>query len=254
MGRSSRRENILQARLHEKEREMKIQERENEMINSLKERMERLVNREDGNMDYAQRRLLIEGLEHRIKRIQDRRAERALRAEEMEVKRQQLLLEEATTMQEPPPEEDVQEANEDEEEREERGRRAFTKGLVKLAVNFESISNLRQSAATMRLRAGMLRRVMEGENSNTVKTGNIMGSSPIPIETIHTVQSGFTIDGDFRQQELSQLMEGISRTEAAIKSAVSQAYKNTAYLQEGQLALYRKEDDEESEDSFDENV
>jgi len=215
---------LMQLRLQEKKREMQLQEKENERIKLLTERMAEAKNNTD--MDWNLRQIVLESLTNQINQIHENRAEREVLAAEREMMRQKAVLEETTQMQERP-------ANENEDldpqEAKEAAERDMMKGLVRLSVAQDRIATLRQTRAALAEEAGHISRAIHSENSNYTLIGS--GGN----EVIIGGQTGLGAD-DYRNQQLARLNMGIARTDAAINQAISSMYRDGARWQNEGLA------------------
>jgi len=233
---------LMQLRLQEKRREMQLQEKENERIKLLTERMSEVKN---SDMDWNLRQSVLESLTSQINQIYENRAEREVMAAEREMLRQKAVLEETTQMQERPTN-----ANEyqDPQEAEEAGERDMMKGLVRLSVTQDRITTLRQTRAKLAEEAGHISRAIHSENSNYTLIGSGAG------EVIIGGQSGLG-PNDYRNQQLAKLNLGIARTDAAINQAISSMYRDSARWQAEGLAnaTDRNDNVQEARDDGEEN-
>ena len=216
-GRSSRRDNIVQERIQEKRREMQIRAREDEQIKALQKRMQKIKN---SDMDFESRMLMLSSLADRIEQIHENRAEREVLAAEREMQRQKALLEEHARAEERAEQDDL---HKDPEEAEEAKERSLVLSLSNIAVSKDNLSALKQTRAAMAGEAGHLRRAIEFDRTS----GN---------------------SHEFRNQQLKRLTLGIARTDAAIQFTISSMYRESAKLQESQLAQYRQQPEEKDDD------
>ena len=232
---------LMQLRLQEKRREMQLREKENERIKLLSERIAEAKNNSD--MDWNLRQSVIESLTNQINKIYESRAEREVAAAEREMLRQKAALEEATQIRDRRPDD----ANEEKEPQEakEAQERDMMKGLVRLSVQQDRISTLRQTRAALAQEAAHISRAIHSENSNYTLIGSGGGEATIGG------QSGLGNPNDYRNQQLAKLNLGIARTDAAIIQAVSSMYRDSTRIQEGWLAENQQKPEEERQESSD---
>ncbi|MCL2415669.1 MAG: hypothetical protein FWD01_02545 [Defluviitaleaceae bacterium] len=234
--RNSRQADIMRQRMQEREREMKLQEKENERISLLRERIDNI--RDSADIESNLKSKMISGLEQSIKHIHLTRKNRAELAAEQEVLRQKAVLEESTTIRERPqnPQENTINKNpEDEEEARKEQQKAQVSGLTRIALAQDNLTNLLQLRASLNMQASQVQSAVESPNSNYTMAGTGGG------ETVISEQSGYGNPSDFRNQELGKLKEGIAKTDAAIKFAISKMYRQNQEMQESRLAEQRQQ-------------
>jgi len=242
--RNSVRDSIIQSRLNEQQTEQKIREREDERIAEINDRMNGLRNRLLGEEDGDRKKALqskIDSLTGQINEIRNARTKREELQAERELERQQMLIEEMTRAAEIPEKEE--EEPQDEEEAEDARQRNTIKSLTHISVAMDRVATLRQSLTSLKSEAGQLNRAMSSENSNYTQIGYWHRGTQDVIE-IPTEQAGFGGD-DFRNRQLGKLNEGISRTNVAIQSAVSAIYRESQQMQDEQLGVNRRDEQNE---------
>jgi len=231
----------VQERVQEKKREMQIRAREYEQIGMLQERIQKVNN---SDMEDDVKKVMVESLTDRIKRIFDNRAERELMAAEREMQRQKELLEEGTQVRENLPEQNA--VHSDPQEEEEARERETVISLTQIAVGKDKLNVLRQTRAALSRSSVQIRQAMESENSNYV----MRGTGPDGVLLAESIQDGYGDPTDYRNQQLNKLTTGIARTNAAVLHTVTGIYNEAAKLQESQLPKYRRqhEDDEDADE------
>lgn len=238
-GRNSMQTDFMQMRLQEKKREMQIQEKENERIKLL---TERITEANNSDMDWDLRRNVVESLSRQINQIYENRAERELMASEREMMRKKALLEETTQMREEPQDNMNVAKNRDPQENEETNERNMMMGLVRNGAARERINTLKQTRAALAAEAGLIRSAIHSENSNYVLIGSGGG------EVIIGGQSGLGNSHDYRNQQLGKLKLGIARADASINQTISSMYRESAKMQEGWLAEHQEKSENEEND------
>ena len=232
--RNARLDNIMQQRAQERKMEMQMREREDARIARLEAKIKEAGK---SDMDFELRSRIISGFSDQINRILEGRAER-------EMMRKKAAIEENTR-----PGEEKTTKNETEkcpEEAEDKRQRNSISSLTRIAAEQDNMANLKRVRANLSSEAGHLERAMSGGNSNYANVGIIpLGNGE--TELIFHAQSGFG-NNDFRNRQLSQLNEGIAGLDAALKMSISNMYRESAKMQESQLADYRKEAGEEDND------
>ena len=240
-GRNSQRENIIQARQREQQRELELRQKEDERISVIKDRIAEVSG--DRELTMQMRTVEIDLLTHRIKQIHQARTDRETARAELEAMRNQVLIEEATTPENRRKEDD--EAYETREEAEEARNRTQMDGLTRIAVGMDSLSILRQTRASLVSELGHLERAMDSPNSNTVKIGIISNADVLGAGQGVFISQHFGRGGDdFINHQASRLNQAIGRTNVAINMAVADMYRESARLQENQLGDYREREEQ----------
>ncbi|MCL2500146.1 MAG: hypothetical protein FWE90_07390 [Defluviitaleaceae bacterium] len=182
-----------------REREMNIQERENEFIKELNERMD-FINETELNSDLRKSKLTA--LADQIEKIYKDRTEREQALSEWETHMQ--MAEQEKRMQER--EEEAERAAEnriktkDREEIERFNERSDIRGFVKIASQKENNRQLSRTRADMSMEATQLRHAIAFE----------------PGEP-----------GDFRNTQLEKLNQGITRIEMTVQANVANMYRQS---------------------------
>ena len=228
------RDRIMQERLQDRKRELRLREREDERINALHEKMAKINSCEDTSFDL--KKLKLSGIAERINRIYEARAEREVFAAEREMMRTKALLEESARAAEEQP--NRNESQKDPEEIEEAGQRDSIAGLSRIAAKKDRLSTLSHTRAVLVRDTGYIQRALEHENSNKVKIGVIPGGAG-GDEWVLSVQSGRGNPNDFRNRQLNKLQPGIINTTAAIHHTIASMYKESSKMQENRLAVNR---------------
>lgn len=239
-GNTHTRRNRVNERIAQREREMQIRERENEIIRKIKEEIARV---ESSDMADDLKRLTLMSLGEQIQQIHDNRSEREQLAIEREMRQNKM------------------EQEERQREKEERGRakaerhmdqeeameRAIVRDLSLIGARMDSISSLKTTRARMVSEASQLEQDLE--NSKTLsrdaaqqaRQRNAMHGTIGPEHVISTSSN----PKDFRQTHLQNLNEGISRLDSTINSQVAALYRDSVRMQETQLELAENNDREE---------
>jgi len=240
-GRNSQRENIIQARQQEQQRELELRQKEDERIAVIKDRMAEVSG--DRELTLQMRTAEIDLLTHRIKQIHQARTDRETARAELEAIRNQVLIEEATAPENRRNEDD--ETYENREEAEEARNRVQIDGLTRIAVGMDNLSVLRQTRASLVSELGHLERAMDSPNSNTIKIGIVAHTDVLEAGQGVFISQHFGrgVD-DFRNHHASRLNKAIGRTNVAINMAVADMYRESARLQENQLGDYHEREEQ----------
>jgi len=231
----------MQQRVQERKMEMQLREREDARIARLESKI-----KEAGmsDMDFELRSRVISGLSDQINHIIEGRMEREKAAAEREMMRTKAVIEETTKASEEKPTQN--ETEECPEEAHDRKQRDSISSLTRLAAEQDNMANLKRVRANLISEAGHIERAMFSKNSNYVNVGIIpLGNGETDL--LYHAQSGFGND-DFRNRQFAKLNEGIAGLNAALKMSVSSMYRESAKMQESQLANFQKETGEEHED------
>ena len=235
---TSRRDMIIQQRLQDNKREMKIREREDKQLMKIHEKMAQVKN---SDMNEGLKWSILDGLTDKITRIHEKRAERETLAAEREMARTKALLDEIMR-----PDEDnersslIREAQKTPEEAERANQRDMLMGMTRIAVSKDKLSTLKRTRADLAERAGHLERALRNDGKNPAKVGRGGG------EVVISIQHG--LGNDFRGQELGKLREGIARTTAAINITIGSMYRESSRMQEIRHAQDQAKADEHCED------
>lgn len=232
--RAARRESIMLNRVEERRRELQKREKENERIGKIMAQISEVKASSTMSAKLAQR--VIAGLQMQIEQIYEAREAREIFAVEMEMARKHIVFNDLMQPEEKPENGLYEEPKEPEEAKEENQRLKMS-SLMRLVASKENLAVKSQVRATLAMEAGQLRQAMESPNSNTTKMGFGGG------EAIISSHSGFGGD-DFRNRQYNQLIRGIAGMDAAIKSTISNMYRESAKLQEEYLAKECYEDNE----------
>ena len=236
------RQNRLQQRTAEREREMQIRERENEFIKKIKEQMAQV---KDSEMDNDLKRLALSSLEDQIRQIHEARAERERLALEREAARNQIEQEERRREKE----ERARAKAAKHEDPEEAAERAKIRDMTLMSARMDKVSSMSTTRARLQSEATQLEQDIENSRNlsnnaaEEVRNRNVLKGTIGPEHVI----SWQTNQGDFRQGHLENLNAGIAGLDAAINAQVAALYRDSQEMQETQLELSREKDDD-SED------
>ena len=242
-GRNTFRDRIIQERLQDRKREMRIRERENEWIVEINQKMAHIKACRDMGID--SQKLKLAALQDRIDRIYESRTEREALAAEREMMRTKALLEESKHVNEQQSKQN--DLPKDPEEAEEERQRASIKSMTRIAAIQDNISRLSRTRAALAGEAGHIRRAIESENSNYTKTGAVPNLIHTGERFIIGVQSGYGNPNDFKNTHLNRLNLALTNLDASINHAVSSMYRESAKLQDSQLMLHRQQAEEDED-------
>ena len=241
------RQSRLQQRTAEREREMRIRERENEFIKKIKEQMAQV---KDSEMDNDLKRLTLSSLEDQIRQIHEARAERERLAIEREAQRNQIEQEERRREKE----ERARAKAAKHQDPEDAAERAKIRDMSLMSARVDKINSLSTTRARLKSEAGQLEQDIDNSRSlseNAAEAVRQRNATQGTIGPEHVV-SWQTASSDFRQGHLENLNAGISGLDAAINTQVEALYRDSREMQETQLELSReKEDDDEQSESID---
>jgi len=235
-GQTTLKDRVIQQRLQDRQRELRIREREDERIALIQEEMAFI---QSSDMDFELKKSKLSSLTNRIKNIYEARQDREALDAEREMMRTKALLEESERAEKPPNSDDSQKKP---EEIEEAKQRDSIMGMSLIASKQDRLNILQRTRAALKAEAGHLGRAMGSPNSNYVKIGAAPGE-----DLVIASQSGYGNPGDFRTSQLEKLNLGISKTTAAINHTIASMYKESSNLQESQLAEHKKHADDEKE-------
>ena len=234
------RQNRLQQRTAEREREMQIRERENEFIKKIKEQMAQV---KDSEMADDLKRLTLSSLEDQIRQIHEARAERERLALEREAQRNQIEQEERRREKE----ERARAKAVKHEDPEDAAERAKIRDMSLMSARVDKINSMSTTRASLQSEAAQLEQDIDNSRNlsetaaEEIRNRNALHGTVGPEQ----VMSWQTNSGDFRQSHLGNLNAGIAGLDAAINAQVAALYRGSQEMQETQLELSREKDDEE---------
>ena len=220
--RSARRNNIIADRTMERRREMKMQERENERIRNLHDKISSIKN--NSNLSIDNRTQMIRGITDQIASIYERRAEREEQAAEREMMRQKILIEELTSKMEMP------EKEYDDPEEAEKARHYFKLyGAVNFASSKNTLQTLKQTRAALASESGHLRRAIKNPNSAQINIGIIPASDLLSDGKgiFIDIRLGTGTPDDFRNTHKRRLNDSIASLDGAIAAAIGSMYRES---------------------------
>ena len=241
------RQGRLQQRTAEREREMRIRERENEFIKKIHEQMAQVKDSEMGN---DLKRLTLASLEDQIRQILEARAERERLAIEREAQRNRIEQEERRREKE----ERARAKAAQHEDPEEASERAKIRDMSLMSARMDKINSMSTTRASLQSEATQLEqdidnsRALSDNAAEAVRQRNATQGTIGP-ERVISWQTG---SSDFRQGHLENLNTGIAGLDAAINAQVAALYRDSQEMQETQLELSRERDnDDESSQTYD---
>jgi len=246
MSRSARRDQLIQDRLAERQREMQKQKKEKERINNIKARMSDIMADEDLSRDIQRHK--ITSLTGQIAQIYESREHRQALAAEREASRQHEVLSELMQPEERPQNNLLYKIQcPDEAEEEEQNNKIAN--VTRFAAARDSITLKARTRAVLAAEAGQLRRALESPNSNTVKVGIIGSERKIQPDAGIIISSHTGFGGnDFRNTHYANLKRGIAGLDIAINSTISNIYRDSMKTQEEHIS--KQDDDKESETNY----
>ena len=234
------RQNRLQQRTAEREREMQIRERENEFIKKIKEQMAQV---KDSDMNDDLKRLALSSLEDQVRQIHEARAERERLALEREAQRNKIEQEERRREKE----ERARAKAAKHEDPEDAAERAKIRDMTLMNARVDKINSMNTTRSRLQSEATQLEQdVNNSRGLSETAAEEVRGSNALRGTTgPEHVVSWQTNSPDFRQSHLQNLNEGIAGLDVAINAQVAALYRDSQEMQDAQLTLNREKDDDE---------
>jgi len=207
-------------RLQRDKNEAAIREREDVMMNRIKEK---IVSISTSDLDFESRGNLIEALEFEIEQILTHRANREEERLQLELKERELEIEIERREAEKEREEmhaKLRSLGSDTQDSGAALRNEDIRNFVQISVSLESINALRQSRARMAVEAGHLEREINSEPNGNANLN------------------------DFRNTHLGKLKEGMVKIDAAIDSEIGKMNDNARSWSENRNQIVENADDE----------
>jgi hypothetical protein len=238
------RRDFMRERMAAQEREMRLQEMENQRIQTIREEIWRI---QDSDMSDELISLNVSLLNEQISQIFMTRAEREQVAIEREIQRQQQEMDERMRERERAANENRY-TNMDDEELEQALERSNIRNMTAMSARADNIRSLSQTRASMSAEATRLR----GEANFDLHRQRVGNQQMLAAASQRAMETGMPVDpgpllyhnpleGNFRGAHLQRLNAGISRLGAAINHQIGALYRDSQNMQEEQLRIYREQ-------------